>query len=183
MVQWRNTAERYGIVTIVLHWLGAASVLAMLGSAAAILLAPTDGDEGARIQLHASIGMVIYAVIVVRVLWHAIETRPVLLSGSKKEKTAARLMHRTLLLLLLLQLMSGPVNVWSGGWPVSAFGLFTIPSPFDGPQSWHDAMGQFHSLTGYALALLVLLHIAAAIRHQFHHRDGTLRRMAGLAPR
>jgi cytochrome b561 len=42
-----------------------------------------------------------------------------------------------------------------------------------------DAMASAHSLAAYALATLVALHAAAALKHHFINRDATLRRMMG----
>lgn len=180
MAQMRNDAARYGIVSITLHWLGALAILAMLATAGWIWNAQNDEVEGARIQLHASLGTLLYLVIAARILWSWIERKPDSLQDKPGLTAAARLVHVVLLLLVAAQLVTGPLNVWSGGWPVSAFGWFTIESPFDGPQGWHDPMGEFHSITGLVIAGLVTLHVLAALKHHFLDRDGTVLRMLGL---
>jgi len=178
----RNDANRYGLVAIALHWLAAIAILAMLGTAGWIWATPDDPTEGQRIQLHASLGTLLYVIVAARILWSWIERKPKPLQPPGGLTTIAPLVHLTLLLLVALQLITGPLNVWSGGWPVSAFGLFTIDSPWDSPRDWHDLIGNLHSYSGYAIAGLVALHIAAAMKHQFVDRDETLGRMFGLEP-
>jgi len=39
-----------------------------------------------------------------------------------------------------------------------------------------------HRFAAYALAVLVALHAAAALKHHFVDRDATLRRMVGARP-
>jgi len=180
MVQLRNDTARYGVVSITFHWLGATAILAMLATAGWIWNAPNDEVESARIQLHASLGTLLYLIIAARIVWSWIEHKPEPLQVEPGLTATARLVHALLLLLVGAQLITGPLNVWSGGWPISAFGWFTIGSPFDGPQDWHDPMGDVHSISGFVLAGLVALHVAAALKHQFVDRDGTVLRMLGL---
>jgi cytochrome b561 len=43
--------------------------------------------------------------------------------------------------------------------------------------AWADALKATHKAAALALALLVLLHVAAALKHHLIDRDGLLRRM------
>jgi cytochrome b561 len=168
------------VVSIVLHWAAALAIVAMLATAVGIMTAPSEEVEGARIQFHVWTGTSLYLVIGARVVWSWLERKPGLLSASPTERSLARLVHAVLLVLIALQLVTGPLGVWSGGWPVGAFGMFTIASPFDRPQPWHDAIGEVHEYTGLAIAVLVGLHVAGALKHALVDRDGTLSRMLGL---
>jgi cytochrome b561 len=180
MAQLRNSECQFGLVSIVLHWAAAGAILAMLATAAAIMAAPSEEVEGARIQAHVWTGTSLYLIIAIRIVWSWLERRPVLLSASPTERSLARVVHAILLVLIALQLVTGPLGVWSGGWPVVAFDLFTIGSPFDGPQPWHDAIGEIHEYTGLAILFLVGLHVAGALKHALVDRDETLSRMLGM---
>lgn len=180
MAQLRNSDRRYGAVSIGLHWAAALAIIAMLATAVGIMAAPNEEAEGARIQFHVWTGTALYLIIAARIVWSWLERKPDSLQGKPGLTAAARLVHVVLLLLVTAQLVTGPLNVWSGGWPVSAFGWFTMESPFDGPQDWHDPMGEFHSITGLVIAGLVTLHVLAALKHHFLDRDGTVLRMLGL---
>lgn len=182
-VQWRNDDERYGAITVALHWLGAVSILAMLGTAAWIMAAPNEEIEGARIQLHAFVGATLYVIIALRIFWSWIERKPVLLSGTIAENSLARFVHSALLILIAFQLLTGPLNVWSGGWPVAAFNLFSVSTPFDGPQTWHDAIGELHRYSGFTIVLLLCVHLAGVLKHALIARDGTLSRMLAFKSR
>jgi cytochrome b561 len=180
MAQLRNSDSRYGLILILLHWAAAAAIVALLATAVGIMTAPNEDVEGTRIQLHVWTGSLLYLVIGARILWSWIERKPALLSGSARERVLARFVHGALLTLIAVQLVTGPLAVWSGGWPVEAFDLFTIPSPFSGPQPWHDAIGEVHEYSGLAIFLLLSLHLAGVLKHALIDRDGTLSRMLGL---
>jgi cytochrome b561 len=180
MAQLRNSEHRYGAASIALHWAAALAIGAMLATAVGIMTAPNEEAEGARIQLHVWTGTSLYLILAARVLWSWLERKPVLIAASPAERSLARIVHAALLVLIALQLVTGPLGVWSGGWPIGAFGMFTIASPFDAPQPWHDAIGEIHEYTGLAIAGLVGLHVAGALKHALVDRDGTLSRMFGL---
>lgn len=179
-MQWRNDGARYGAVSVVMHWLGAIAIIAMLGTAGWIVAAPNEETEGGRIQLHAFVGATLYAIIAVRILWSWIERKPAPLSGTAAEKSLARFVHSALQILIAFQLVTGPLNVWSGGWPVAAFGLFSVPTPFNGPQTCYDAIGEMHRYSGFAIVLLLCLHLAGVLKHVLVARDGTFSRVLRL---
>ena len=179
----RNSERRYGLVSIVLHWAAALAILAILATAAWIMAAPSEDAEGSRIQLHVWTGTSLYLVIAARLVWSWLERKPVLLSGSRSERLLARFVHAALLVLIALQLVTGPLGVWSGGWPVGAFEAFTVPSPFAAPQPWHDTIGVVHKYTGFVIMLLVALHLAGALKHALIDRDDTLARILGFNDR
>ena len=61
--------------------------------------------------------------------------------------------------------------------PVSWFGLFDVPPLPIGKAAagfGHEA----HEILGWAMLVLVAIHVAAALRHHFLLRDGVLTRMS-----
>ena len=80
--------------------------------------------------------------------------------------------------LMLLMPLSGWVMVSTGRTlrPLNWFGLFDVPYLSLGAGS-HGIADTSHMLLGYLFAALVVLHIAAALRHHFLLRDTTLVRM------
>lgn len=174
----RNTPTSYGLVSRTLHWLGAASILLMLATGYWADHAPNHVIAAARMGIHASIGMVLYLLIAARVLWHFAERAPEPLSTNRVFNRIAKIAHLVMLGLIMEQLITGPVDIWSGGWPIGVFGWFKIPSPMPaGKQPWHDFIGDLHGTIGYILMALVALHLAAVVKHTLLDRDGTLRRM------
>ena len=90
----------------------------------------------------------------------------------------------TLILLLLaaVRLVTGPVDIWSGGFPLRVFDWFTVLSltgiTF---KAQHDAIGDFRGYVELAIGILVALHIAAVFKHLIVDGDDSLARMIGMA--
>jgi cytochrome b561 len=193
-------AERYTAVAIVLHWLIALAVLAMIPMGLWMSEAITDPAQqqaAYRIfQLHKSIGFAILALTLVRLAWRLGHPVPALPSAMPPwERFGARATHAAFYALLILMPLTGWAYV-STGWSVgydqplnvatSWFGLFGIPHL----PGFADAAAEVkrtvafrsmgaHSLMGLGAIILVVLHIGAALKHQLKDKDGVV---AGMAP-
>jgi cytochrome b561 len=79
--------------------------------------------------------------------------------------------------LLLVQPASGLVMALVSGFSTVIFGLFTLPSPIAANNTLKDAFLIIHFASSLALGVLVVLHIAAALRRHLTLGDDALRRM------
>jgi cytochrome b561 len=74
-----------------------------------------------------------------------------------------------------------PVTGWlmssAAGIPVSFFGLFTLPDPIARDDALFRALIDVHKVLGYVTIALIFVHAGAALRHHFHFKDDTLRKM------
>jgi cytochrome b561 len=66
----------------------------------------------------------------------------------------------------------------AAGFPVVLFGVFPLPDLIGADKTLAALIKPWHQISAFALAGLVLLHIAAALKHQFIDRDGLLKRMS-----
>jgi cytochrome b561 len=60
---------------------------------------------------------------------------------------------------------------------VSWFGFFTLPDMVPKSKSLYEAFITTHETLAWVLAAVVVLHVAAALKHHFMLRDDVLRRM------
>lgn len=134
----------------------------------------------ALMPLHFSLGLTVLVLSVGRVAWR-LAHRPSPLPADVRpwERIAGHAAHWTLYLLILAMPLTGWALMSGGHHPraVSWFGLFTVPQlPVSGAaaESAHSA----HVLLGWFMAGLVVIHIAAALRHHFLLRDAVLARIA-----
>ncbi|HEU0045404.1 cytochrome b [Sphingomonas sp.] len=182
-MQWRNSDERYGAISVALHWSGAGAVLLMLTTATLMALAPGREAYLPLVKLHASIGITIALLLAIRIAWHFAARQPRKLSDQPALNRLAQVVHAALLVLIGCQLVTGPLDIWSGGFPFGWFGVATVPNPVPGLfKAQHDAIGTLHAWTGWTIAGLVGLHLAGVAKHLLIDRDGTLRRMLGQSP-
>jgi cytochrome b561 len=130
------------------------------------------------ISLHFTFGVVILAVVIVRLGWRATHGEPVPLEGIPPWQTfGARVLHWLLYALLFVIPILGLLNTNWRGMPVVMFGL-EMPKLLANRAPGWGWTGDVHGLlANYALLALVALHVAAGLYHYFVRRDGVLQRM------
>ncbi len=132
--------------------------------------------------LHKSFGMLVLALVILRVFWRFVSRPPISLpSHARWEKLLAHLVH----ILLYAGMVGMPLTGWlmssAGDFPVHIFGLFEAPHIVGKNEAIFRATRELHETFGYMLLAAVGLHFAGALKHHFIDRDGTLRRMGGNA--
>lgn len=195
--------DRYSAVAIILHWVIGLSLLAMIPMgwwmSDAIEQPQTQALAYRVFQIHKSIGFLILALTVLRIVWrltHPVPRLPAQMHGW--ERFAARATHVAFYALMLGLPLTGWAYV-SSGWavatdtplsvPTSWFGLFAIPhlgfiesaSEAVRRNVGFMAMGA-HSKLAWGVIILVVLHVGAALKHQFFNRDGVLAHMIPALP-
>ena len=171
-------AARYGSIAQAAHWIVFLLVVALFAIAWYMTGLPL-GPEKIRIyNLHKSIGVLVLALMVLRLVWRRVSPPPPLPSDMADwERLAARASHILLYTLLLAQPLVGIVHSWSANFPVVVFGLFTLPNLTGPSEALKEFLGALHFWIGWGLLGLIAVHAAAALRHHFVLRDDVLRRM------
>lgn len=172
-------AKRYTPTAQALHWIVAALIFSTLPIAWVMVNMPKSAHAlDWLFTLHESIGITILVLIAVRLAWRASHLPPPLPDGlARFEKIAAIATHWLLYVILIGMPVSGYILNAAGGYPVSYFGLFTLPGLPKNPvladaATWiHVAIGQ------WLIYALVLLHVTATAWHVAVRRDGVLERM------
>jgi cytochrome b561 len=173
----RNGEGRIGTGTRLLHWTMAAGVLATLP----IGLRIANGEPSLALipwfGVHKTIGLTLLALAVLRIAWHRITPPPPPLPGEPPwADRLARATHRAFYVLLLLVPLAGWVASSASGIDTVIFGAFTVPAVAPVSPEIERAAFLVHRVGAYALAALVVLHIAGALKRAIAG-DGTLRRM------
>jgi cytochrome b561 len=183
-MQWINDARTYGWLSIALHWLAAIAVFAMFYLGFSAEMAGEAGDREGRaafMGLHISFGAAFALLLLARVAASYLQPRPAPVEQTPTLQLIARATHQLLLLAILIQIVSGPLAVWSGGRAIHVFDLFAIPSPFaERNEGVHEIAGFFHAIGRWMLIVLIGVHVLGALKHALINRDGVMRRM--LAP-
>jgi cytochrome b561 len=160
-----------------LHWASAVLVVAALGLGAYMVQLVEDPAERFDLtQTHKTIGVVVLALTVLRLCLRALATAP---QRELAPLLAAKAMHAGLYALLLLLPLSGwqmatttPVRV-----PTVVFGLVALPYPLAPDLAMYRLAHAIHLTAAIALAVLVLLHGAAALAHALYRRRSFRRAM------
>ena len=171
-------AARYTRVAVLLHWVVAALVLAQATwgwSMQAIPKAP-PGLRADAFNLHKSVGLVILALMLVRLGWRLAHAPPPLLGLPAWQRRLARGTHAALYAALLAMPVTGYLgSVWSG-YPVKWFGI-TLPAWGARHPALKDLMSSLHLGISTILIAAIVLHLAGAMRHAFA-RDRYAARMS-----
>lgn len=185
-MQLRNTTIRFGLVAVSLHWLIALLFLAMVGIGLTMTNLPlTHPRTFPLYQLHKSLGVTIFLLVVLRLLWRLSGSVPPLPATLKPwERAAAYLTHYGLYVALLVMPLTGWITVSASplGIPTILYGYVKLPHlGFTAASTHKAAIGAASSWVHWGLAwsaiALVLLHIGAALKHHFILKDDVLARM------
>lgn len=180
-MQWSNTKNGYGWLAITLHWLAAVAVLVMLVTGFRADFAGDAGDRATRaamMGLHISFGASVALILLARVFASYAQPRPTPPEQATALKFLSSATHQILLLAILIQVISGPLAVWSGGRAINVFDIVAIPSPFaERNQGVHEVAEVLHAVGRWALVGAISLHVLGALKHVMIDRDGVLQRM------
>lgn len=176
-----STPQRYTMVAIILHWVTALLILYMLIWGEGLIKDQrwlTPPVPAAHPNLHASLGLLILSLTIVRLAWRVISPPPPDVPMVEWQAKASHALHWAFYSVLLLIPLTGLADLArtiAGKHPEYAsltfFGLFPVPY-FSMP--W---FGDLHGLLTNLMWALLGLHVAAALKHQFIDKDRLINRM------
>lgn len=169
-----------------LHWLMAAIFIAAwcIGFYSGNFLSyDVDGSfKGQVITLHKNIATTIIFLVMIRIFWRYTHPVPALPdSMSPLMKTFAHLGHFALYLMLLVLPITGCLFSWSAGHPAPVLYLFEIPRLVQDDPDLLAIVKPVHIYLSWFAGLLIIGHIAAALKHHFVDKDNILRSMTRQA--
>lgn len=173
----RNGPEGFGLISRLLHWAMAVGILGTIGLGLALAGQRPSLANIWLFSLHKTVGITLLALVVLRLVWHAVSPPPGPLPGSPAWQLAlARWVHRGLYALMLALPLAGWAGSAATGINVVIFGRWTLPGLV--PETKANATGflRLHYILSFLLIALLALHVAGTV-HRALKRDGTLRRM------
>ena len=169
-------AWRYSRTAMALHWLLA--LLITLTTAIGWRMMLIEHEPGAEdwFDLHKSIGLIIAALVAVRVVWRLTHRPEPLPPGPAWSARLAAVTHGAIYVLIVALPITGYLGAAYSKAGVKWFGLAT--------PRWatpnHDVAEQFftaHEILLWTLVALVALHVLGALKHLLVDRDGVFHRM------
>lgn len=171
--------DRYHPVSVVLHWLVALLALAQITLGWSMLEIPKApaGLRAGWFNLHKSIGLSIGVLMLLRLTWRLRHPAPPLpLTLPPWQRKAAAMSHVLLYACLILQPVWGYLGSSFTRYPIQYFGI-TLPHwGWDSP-ALKDLFSALHFGTASLLTAVIVLHIAAALKHLLLDRDQVFQRM------
>jgi len=177
----QNTEDRYGAVAIVLHWSMALLIIGLAALGLYMVTIPDAGFNTKKITLilyHKEFGLLALVLFALRLGWRVTQVLPKLAEHLPDwQMIAARFVHLCFYGLMFALPITGWLMSSAAGIPVSFFGFFTLPDFTHRSDYLFARLIDIHKWLGYALILLIAVHVGAALRHHFLLKDDTLRRM------
>lgn len=129
--------------------------------------------------VHKSIGLTILVLTLIRIGWRLTHTPPPLPATTPGWQAAvAKGLHILFYIMMIGVPLSGWIMSSAGPYPLNWFGLFDIPKFAVGKDSpLAEAAHEGHEIMGTLFLPLLVLHVAAALYHQFRMKDKVLQRM------
>lgn len=195
-----NTASRYTKTAVILHWLIAIAILGMFALGWYMTGLPKEGSKQIAydlfdwgiytwqlaeeasprtfyFNLHKSIGITLFGLIIIRILWRITHKPPALLKSYKTwERKLATGAHHLLYLLMFAMPLSGLITAVSSKYGVHWFGLPFIKG-LDSA-GLRDVFKEAHEIIAILILIALFFHIAGALKHKLIDKDDTLKRMS-----
>jgi cytochrome b561 len=179
----RNNSQRWGSVSIGLHWLTALVIIGLSIVGLIMTELPNSPFKMQVYALHKSFGLTVLALTLLRLAWRFLAGTPDDLPGSRLQQLAAKAVHGLMYFLLLAMPLSGWLFNSAAGFPFRWFNLVQLPKLFTGYNpALKDFAHELHETGFYLLAALLLVHAGAALFHHYVIKDDTLKRMTGKMP-
>ncbi len=175
-----NTREGWGWPARTLHWLIALMVPGMFAFGLWMTDVPPRAERPFYFAIHASVGITLLALMLVRFFWWMGNVAPAPPEGTPAwQRKTAWLSHRLLYAVTFATAIVGWFMSGTFEQPLApkVLGLIAVPQPLSAGSPYNELLEETHETLAFTLIALVCVHAVAALYHHFVLRDGVLRRM------
>ena len=173
---------RYSGIAILLHWVLGIALIAIFGLGLYMTGLPFSPQRLKLYNWHKWAGVAILALSLLRLVWRTTHRPPALPRAMEQampgwQKVAHHATHHLLYALFFAVPLIGWAYSSAAGFPIVFLGLWQLPDFVPVSKELAEAIKPWHEISAFAMAGLVVVHIAAALKHQIIDRDGLLQRM------
>ena len=175
----KNEKDRYGRVSRLLHWAIAILFISLIPMGIFASMIPEETSyRNAYYVVHKTIGVTVFLLVIVRLVWNKISKRPALDNTlTSIEKKLAHRAHNILYFMLLVIPVTGFMMTSYHGYGTFIF-FWELP-PLWEKSNVYLIWGGFHKyLLPYLVYIILGAHILGALKHQFVDKhDSAFKRM------
>ena len=170
--------QRYTGVAIGLHWLIALMILISFSVGLYMVDLSLSPTKLRLFSWHKWAGVTIFTLVVIRGLWRITHAAPALPNDMPRwQRDASNATHYLLYALMIAIPLSGWLMSSAKGFQTVYFGVLPIPDLLDKNKELGETLTQVHKFLNFTMLAIVILHVAAALKHHFIDKDEILRRM------
>jgi cytochrome b561 len=174
--------SRYSATAIVLHWLLGLALVVSFCVGLYMVGLPLSPQRLKLYNWHKWAGVTIFTLSFVRLAWRLTHKPPAALPMATWQQRTANAAHQLLYVLFLAVPLVGWAYSSAAGFPVVVFGVLPLPDLVAADKAVAEAIKPWHAGLAWTMAVVVAVHIAAALKHQFVDRDDILSRMSLQKP-
>ena len=167
----------YTRTAIALHWIAAFLIVCNLALGISMINLSLSPLKVRLYGWHKWIGVTVFLTAGARILWRFVHPAPSPIEMPAWQRHAAMATHVALYVLMFAIPLSGWVYSSATGVSVVYLGLFPLPDLVGKDKALAGVLWAVHATLNFILLVLVLVHVGAALRHQYVDRDAILRRM------
>jgi cytochrome b561 len=170
---------RYTSVAIALHWIIALAIFGTFALGVYMHELPLSPTKLKLYSYHKWIGVTIFALVLLRLAWRLAHKPPAPPPSMPAwQHRAASAAHALLYLLTLAIPLSGWLMSSASGFQVVYLGVLPIPDLLPKDKALAEQLKDLHESLNFLMLAVVVLHVAAALKHHLVDRDDVLARMA-----
>ena len=174
----RSASARYTGPAIALHWLMALVIIGLFVLGVYMHDLPFSPTKLKLYSWHKWGGVCVFLLLWVRLTWRLTHRPPALPAHMQGLlRLAAHAGHHVLYLLMLAVPLSGWLMSSAKGFQTVLFGVFPIPDLLTKDVALGETLQQLHFVLNMVLLIVVVGHVAAAIKHHVIDKDDVLTRM------
>jgi cytochrome b561 len=195
-----QSSTRYTKTAVVLHWLIAFAIFGMFALGWYMADIPKDAPKQIAFDLfdlgiytwqlseeatprtfyfnfHKSLGITIFALIIVRLIWRITHKPPAMLASYKPfERKLATAAHHLLYLLMIAVPVTGVLMSLYSKYGLMWFGIDLIDGLDN--KGLRELFVEAHEIIGIVMLLVIILHVIGGIKHKLVDKDDTMKRMS-----
>ena len=172
----------YSLPAIVLHWLLGVALLGLFGMGLYMAELPVSPLRLKLYNWHKWAGICVLVLSLLRLVWRLTHQPPALPQDIQEHMPAwQHVAHHGVQYLMYALFFIVPLIGWAyssaAGFPVVVFGLIPLPDFVMPDKALAELIKPWHEISAIALVLLIMVHVAAAIKHQWIDKHALLQRM------
>lgn len=176
-MNWKNTANRYGSVSIGMHWLMLLLMIAVYACINLREIYPRGSDLREALKTwHFMLGLSVFVLVFARLALRAGPKPGITPAIPAWQRRASAFMHAGLYLFMIVMPLLGWLALSAKGQAIPFFGLH-LPALTSADKAMAEWAEEIHETIGTIGYYLIGLHAAAALFHHYFMRDNTLLRM------
>ncbi len=170
--------EGYDTVQRVFHWLTVAWVLVMIPVGIAMTHDAFKPIQDQLFIVHKNGGTLLILVLVGRLAWRLTHPpTPLPASLPSIHRRVSKLTHALLYVLLFTMVITGYLRVVGGGFPIELLNFLGIPPLVPSLGDAATTLSAVHKFTAYALVVVAVIHVTAALQHALVQKDEVMQRI------